>query len=104
MVSTASNLRHIVDFGIFMGTTEGIAAGAVPDPNVSGDNPGWLYRTRILIDGTAVDVPEMTEMKEDLRGMRKFGAADCDLALVIDNSGAGVVEVTGLVRLLIKLP
>ncbi len=90
--------------GLFMGTTEGIAAAAVPEPGVSGDNPGWMWRAQYPIRGGAENVLESVRVDVDLRAMRKFGAADRDVAPVMDvGSGAGV-RITGLFRLLIKLP
>jgi len=88
-----------------MGTTDGIAAGSVPSPSVSGDNPGWMYRNTFLIAGQAVDAAELVHIEKDLRAMRKFGAQDRDVALVVDPlSGGTTVSMSGIVRLLILLP
>jgi len=98
------NADSIIDVGMFMGTTEGIAAGAVPDPSTSGDNPGWMYRDRLVIFGSAADAPETYLLQRDLRAMRKFGAQDRDVAWVTDVNAATGVAVNGLIRMLIKLP
>ncbi len=99
----SANVLTRTDIGIFMGTTEGIAAGAVPEPSTSGDNPGWMFRHRATIVGTAADVPEAQRVQKDIRSMRKFGAADRDVALVVDASSGSNISVNGLIRLLIKL-
>ncbi len=102
--NTAGSVLPFGDLGVFMGTTEGIAAGAVPDPDTAGDNPGWLFRTRIVIPGTSIDAPETARVKEDIRAMRRFGAQDRDLALVFNAGSVSNIDMTGIVRLLIKLP
>ncbi len=100
-----TNDISLMDFGFFMGTTEGIAAAAVPDPETSGDNPGWMYRGRMLISGASVDAPELSHIEKDIHGQRRFGAQDRDLALVMHNGVNGsVADLTGIIRLLIKLP
>ena len=103
-VADSINTNALADMGIFMGTTEGIAAAAVPEPSTSGDNPGWIYRTRQFIPGTAADQAEAVHLEKDIRAMRKFGAQDRDVAMVIDAGSASAIDVTGLIRLLIKLP
>jgi len=87
-----------------MGTTEGIAAAAVPDPGTSGDNPGWIWRAQYRLQGGAENVPEAQRVDLDLRSMRKFGAQDRDVALVMDVDAGADVSITGLFRLLILLP
>ncbi len=99
-----ANADSIIDVGLMMGTTEGIAAGAVPDPSTSGDNPGWMYRDRIVIFGSTAETPESFLLQKDIRSMRKFGAADRDVAWITDVNAASAVSVNGLIRMLIKLP
>ncbi len=98
------NVGTNTDIGVFMGTSEGIAAGAVPDPGTSGDNPGWMYRNRIHIAGNSQDTPEDFFLEKDIRAMRKFDAQDRDVALVFDVGAGSDVTINGLVRLLIMLP
>ena len=47
--SLTTNAICLMSYGFFMGTTEGIAAVAVPDPETSGDNPGGMYRGQMVI-------------------------------------------------------
>jgi len=97
-----------LDLGIGIASQEAFAAGAVPDPQVSGDKPprGWVYRASHGVAQNGVGTPVVSSLSADIRGARKI--ENGELYLVIDNVGvqgtAMGVNVQGLVRCLIKLP
>ena len=97
-----------VDIGIGLASQEAFAAGVLPDPNTADEEPrgGWLYRYQCLVaqNGTGTNI--IYHCRFDIGAMRKI---DGDELYIIVNNGnllaaTFTVQVTGLVRCLIKLP
>ena len=91
-------------FGITMINADADAAGAFPDADVAGDQPGWMMRALVkATDG--VDNP-IEKYSADLRSKRAYRGADDNLKIILDNAAAasGSIIATGLIRTLIRLP
>ena len=99
---------QIIDIGIGLAEQDAFAAGVIPDPNVSNDEParGWLYRTRCVVPADATEVLMPVMCRGDFRAQRKIDGAE--LYIVLNNTPGGgtafTVEYTGIVRALYLLP
>jgi len=97
-----------VDLAVGITSQEAFAATALPDPNAATDKPsrGWIWRTRRMVTQNSAGSPVHVDVIADMRGARKI--ENGELFLVVNNSAvvgtAFTVEVSGLVRVLMKLP
>ena len=100
--------KQLVDLGLAMIERDAFSAAAVPDPDVSTDEPGrgWLYRTRCVVAQNGTGAPVLFPCKFDIRSQRKLDSAV--LVLIINNTASTgtnfTVEVQGILRTLILLP
>ncbi len=87
---------------------EAFAAGVFPDPSSATDKPprGWVYRTSAPVTQNGISTPVHTWVQADIRGARKI--ENGELFLIVDNDAvlgtAFQLRVTGIVRVLMKLP
>ena len=94
--------------GIGIASQEAFAAGSLPDPNASNDQPsrGWIYRNRMVVAQNGVGGPVVHQISRDIRSARKLDDGEC--YIVVDNDVdlglAFNVQVVGLVRQLWLLP
>jgi len=97
-----------VNLAIGIASQEAFAAGVVPDPRISTDKPprGWVYRTNRGVSQNGIGTTAVFPVEADIRGARKI--ENGEVYLVVDNDAvignSFTIDVTGLVRLLIKLP
>ena len=85
---------------------EAIAAGAYPNPDIDGDQPGWMMK-RVDSVWTPVvqDRASSTVVKEDIRSKRKFIGQQADLILIWDALVlTASVNIDGLVRMYFLKP
>ncbi len=89
--------------GLAMINDDALGALALPDPGDAADQPGWLYRDRIVVRGDRAEVAEAQTLFHDLRAARKFPGQESNLVLIIDNDAAsgGSVSIEGLMRTLV---
>ena len=87
---------------------EAFAAGVVPDPNTSGDEPlhGWMFRTRCLVAQNGAGTQIIYVCKGDSRSQRKIETGE---PFWVGNStnrgGTGfAMSVVGIIRQLWLLP
>jgi len=102
----------VVDLAIGVSATEAFNANVVPDPGSPADTParGWLWKDRLIAVGNSVTGPPAhdvywgTELKADIRSMRKVDRGVLYLAMQFDNtlvSGSFLpVSCIGIVRAL----
>ena len=102
--------RQNYDLGVALISDDARLASAFPDPDDAADYPvsGWLWRTRVLvIDETLATGPiPPGRVKEDIRAQRKL---DRSSVMLINNNtlvegNPFTVQVTGIIRVLYKLP
>jgi len=97
-----------LDMAIGITSQEAFAAGVLPDPDIAGDKPsrGWVWRSRQVVTQNGIGAQVLYEVRADIRGARKI--ENGELFLVVDNNAiagtAFTMDVTGLVRVLMKLP
>ncbi len=100
--------RQIVDLGIGIASQEAFAAGTVPDPNTSGDQPtrGWMYRDTVMVEQNGVGSKIHTESTFDIRSARRLDEGEP--YIVFDNVTTGGtvfnVQITVFVRQLWLMP
>jgi len=105
----ADNGTMLMDIGVGITSQEAFAGGIVADPNTQADFPqsGWLYRCRHTV-WDSIDSRDMQspEIAKDIRARRKLARGE--LFLVIENNlrlGTSFqIRVSGIVRVLVKLP
>ena len=109
-VSNASG-QSLVDWGLQCVSGDALAAGGLADPNQDNDFPvaGWLARGResVLAETLAVQgTPAITRLDRDLRVMRKVERSSLVFSIqnVSSEGTAFNVRVTGIIRVLYKLP
>jgi len=96
-----------VDLAMGIASQEAFAAAVVPDPVVAADEParGWMWRDRILATQNGINTEITKRLVADIHGARKI--QDGEVYLVMDNNAhlgtSFSINVTGLVRLLLKL-
>jgi len=100
---------HRCDMAVGIASQEAFAAGVLPDPSVNTDKPprGWMWRTSLVVTQNGAGAPVMTaSVAVDIRGARKV--ENGQLYLVVDNTAlqgtSFTFDVTGLIRVLTKLP
>ena len=98
--SKTLNAKVLTAIGLTMLNDDGFAAGAVPDPGDSSDQPGWYWRAQSVIRGNESNVLESQHIEKDLRAMRKFRGQEDQLVLIIEPVGAAV-DIDALFRTLI---
>ena len=98
-----------VHIGIGVASREAFAAGVVPDPETSPEEPqrGWLYRCNYaVIDDPTPGYP-WPLVKEDLHAQRKLDSGNAYMVLM-NRVGYGAntfsVQAMGIIRMLVKLP
>ncbi len=97
------NIESVIDQGIVMSDLDAIVAGALPDPEVETEQPGWLWRsTRCIVATDVNDYSQQQPLEFNLHSMRKFSGNNDDLELIAVNSSLGGVFLNGLVRVLVK--
>ena len=94
-----------IDFGVFFVEEDARAAGALPEADSEGDQPGWIWRKRFFCYTSDVnDRAQATHVSYDARPLRRYRGEDMSLLLVLDVgslSGAANINIDGLARLLI---
>ena len=100
--------RQRVYIGIGIASQEAFGAGVLPDPASESDQParGWIMRTSVVVAQNGVGSVVVFPINMDIRGARKI--ENGELFITIDNLFVGgtsfSVNVSGLVRVLLKLP
>ena len=99
---------QIVDIGFGMIERDALAASAVPDPNVSSDQPsrGWMFRTRCVAFQNGVGTVIGVKCMFDIRSQRRIDASTLGM-LVVNTAGLGTnftIGMEGIVRVLVILP
>ena len=90
-------------WGITTVNSDARAAGAFPDPNDHGDRASWVVRGRMLtIQDSLSDKSQWDIAQLDLRSQRVFRDEQQELHLILNNSGAFVLEWAAFVRVLLK--
>ncbi len=98
---------QIADLGFGVTSQEAFNAGVFPDPEAD-ERPlrGWLYRTRCTAFQNGVETNPLAFCKGDLRNQRKID--DGEYFMVVTNQAilgtAFSVQMTGIIRVLLKLP
>jgi len=97
-----------VTIGIGITSQEAFAAGVVPDPETSGDQPsrGWIYRKRRVVAQNGIGAQVVYVIENDIRASRKLDDGECFIVITnIAIAGTAFsVNVHGLVRQLWLLP
>ena len=100
---------QLCDVGVGITSQDAFTAGAIADPNVQADFPmvGWLYRCRHLVmDSIDSRDIQPLQIEKDIRSMRKLARGE--LYFVAENNlgrgTADAIRVSGLIRVLVKLP
>jgi len=89
--------------GITFVTDDALSAGVLPDPSDDTDQPGWMWKKKIVVVSTSENVPEARNTLVDLRSMRKFPGESVNPTFIID-SVSGAFDVDGLIRMLVLKP
>ena len=93
-------------YGITMMSRDSVVAGALPDPEVASDQPGWMLRDfRAVLTHDAEHAQAIQHMTYDLRAQRRFTGPSNELEFVSKNlAGGGTsVEYAILSRVLCRL-
>jgi len=97
-----------LDIGIGITSLEAFTAGIVPDPGVQTEKParGWLWKANLTVSQNGISTPVVANIRADVRGMREI--QNGVVYLVVANKPIRgttfTIDLSGLVRLLIKLP
>ena len=93
-----------VSFGLVLVEVVAVAASAFPNPEVEGQQPGWLWRhVDTVSQGIANVRSEFTVIDADIKAKRRYPGEDYRLMLLMaaSTTGGGVsVNVDGQVRTL----
>ena len=100
-------IQHV---GIGLVSDDAFVANALPDPETDADFPvsGWLWRDAFVYisETLATGMPEVVRIFRDLRVMRKLDRSS--LVFMWHNNGIEgngfTMQVTGIIRVLYKLP
>ena len=87
----------ILDEGIAMVHNDAFVAGALPDPNDTDEQAGWLWRKRTRVQSEAITVSRQGTVL-DLRSKRKFPSEDHVLLYISNTDSGGGINVDGMIR------
>jgi len=97
-----------VDLAFGIASQESFAVSVVSDPNVAAERPigGWMYRTRCMVSQNGTGTAILHACTGDLRNMRKLDTGQYFLVANVGalNGATFTVKITGIVRVLLKLP
>ena len=108
--STGTDGVQMLTVGLATVSDDAHAAAAYPDADEDADFPvsGWMWRDRFALVSATIggNLRSMLEIKQDLRVARKLDRSSLVL-LLKTNAVSGttfITEITGIVRVLYKLP
>ena len=103
LISTVLNARVEIVFGVVLINDDAFASSALPDPSDPSDQPGWMWRQKVIIAGDASNTDETVHVHVDSPAKRKFPGEEHQQLLIIDSqTGAFDVECWG--RVLVMKP
>ena len=104
LVAITAGTGTLVSMGIVMMPLEAVLAGAFPDPNISSDNPGWIWRWhRGVFTSVVNDRSQVVHVAHDTPAMRKFPTQDYQVRFILNTAaGASTINTDGLIRTLYK--
>ncbi len=95
------NTTAIMDLGLALISNDSRAAGSAPDADTADEQPGWWFRDRIVIVGSAEGSQDVLYPQvADIKARRKFPGEDMDPVLILDANAGSAIQVRGIVRLL----
>ncbi len=88
--------------GLFVGENDAIAAGAFPEAQTQGDNPGWLWRSAQNVHTDSPnDRSQATRFMIDLRAKRTLRGTDMSLVFLAELPvSSASVNLDGIIRTL----
>jgi len=99
---------QVVSLAIGLADQEAFAAGVLSDPETEGDEPilGWVWRDRLVAMTPGDTGSQLTELRADIRAMRKIDNGELYFTQRSINSFGTpfTVRMQGIVRCLFKLP
>ena len=100
--------RQTVSVGIALASDDAFAAGALPDPQTQADYPvgGWMYRDQVVVPSESTGVVPHVVLQADLRAQRKLDRSSLFFTYhsQLDEGVSFEVQLTGIIRVLYKLP
>ena len=88
MILTAAGTGGLMALGLVMVDDDAMSAGAVPEANSAGEQPGWIFRSQRVISTTDPnDSSQFLKWDLDIRARRKLTGENSNLLLII-NAGS----------------
>ena len=101
-IPATSNVQMRTFLGLVLVELDAFASAVVPDPSLSDDQPGWLYRAQTSVRASSVNDPNPYRLQADIKSRRKFPGEDVLYTAILErDSAVGNVLVTGWIRYLV---
>ena len=106
VVAAVANQGGLISMGIYLIEGDAQAAGAIAEPQDTGDDAAWAWRLARQQWAQGASLRERSNylnINEDIHSMRKYPGEDYTLGLAMVNHEAdGTCNIDGMVRTLFK--
>ena len=106
-----AGFNYVVGIGVIQADPFAVGAGSLPDPFTDADWPGWLYYSagsmRTAVGAIAIGDPSVNpfRLEIDSKSMRKLRLNEVMFLVVqVGETGTATMDISGLTRVLVKLP
>ena len=107
VTGSAASTAGLFAAGVYLIEDDARGALSVAEPQLTGDDAGWMWRLASQLWARNADVNvaggDVMRIGEDIHSMRKYPGEDYSLSMVVNNvSATGGMNVDGMIRTLYK--